>query len=198
LALLRTELELAVRRPRSADELTAAVESAAEEVDRLIRLAEDLLLLASSDEDGLCIDPQGVEVAPLLSAVVSRFRSLAISRARTLTVTATVERCQADRLRLEQALVNLVSNAFDHGAGEIVVSACAVADGTEFRVTDSGPGFSESMLERGFERFAHNPAKGGSGLGLAIVAAVAKAHGGSAGLGNRAEGGSVVWIRLPR
>jgi signal transduction histidine kinase len=173
------------------------VESAAEEVDRLIRLAEDLLLLASSDEGGLRIDRHQVEAAPLLGAVASRFRSLAISRNRTLTVTATVEHCHGDRQRLEQALVNLVSNAFAHGAGEIVVSACAVADGTEFRVTDSGAGFSESMLARGFDRFAHDPAKGGSGLGLAIVAAVAQAHGGSAGLGNRPAGGSVVWIRLP-
>ncbi len=197
LALLRTELELAVRRPRSVQELTGAVESAAEEVDRLIRLAEDLLLLASSDDTGLRIAPHQVDVASLLTAVASRFRTLAARRDRAITVETSVQHCQADAQRLEQALINLVSNALQHGAGEIGLSARAVGGETEFLVTDTGEGFSATMLAHGFERFTHNPSKGGSGLGLSIVAAVAKAHGGSAGLCNRPTGGSAVWIRLP-
>ena len=68
LALLRTELELAVRRPRPAEDLTRAIDSAVDEVDRLIRLAEDLLLLASTDDTGLPIAPEQVDVPPLWPA----------------------------------------------------------------------------------------------------------------------------------
>jgi signal transduction histidine kinase len=199
LALLRTELELAVRRPRSALDLTAAIRSATEEVDRLIRLAEDLLLLATSDDTGLRIAPEPVDVATLLSAVASRFSHRSASNGRTVTVeTNGVDQVQADARQLDQALVNLVSNAFQHGAGDIVLSARPVGTEIELRVTDTGGEFSAHMLTHGFERFAHHPASRGSGLGLSIVAAVAAAHGGRAGLGNRPTGGSTAWIRLPR
>lgn len=198
LALLRTELELAVRRPRSAEDLKHAIGSAAEEVNRLIRLAEDLLLLANSDDSGLRIETDRVDLPALLERVATRFSGLAATNGRQLGVeTAAVPNVVADPQRLEQALVNLVGNAFQHGAGPISLSARQVAGATEFRVTDRGDGFNDAMLAHGFERFAHTPAGGGSGLGLSIVAAVAEAHGGTAGLGNRVSGGSLAWIRLP-
>ena len=198
LALLRTELELAVRRPRPVDDLTSAINSAAEEVDRLIRLAEDLLLLASTDDAGLRIAPERVDVASLLSRVATRFRDTALWRGRAIDVDiGEVQHVDADAQRLEQALVNLVSNAFQHGAGDVQLSARAVEGATEFRVTDQGDGFSAAMLAHGFERFVHNRSSGGSGLGLSIVAAVAAAHGGCAGVSNLTSGGSSVWIRLP-
>jgi two-component system OmpR family sensor kinase len=198
LALVRTELELALRRPRSVAELTGAIGSAAEEVDRLIRLAEELLLLASADDDGLRIAPERLDVATLLSGVASRFQSLADRTGRAVTVTTgAVGEVEADAPRLEQALVNLVGNAFQHGAGAVELSARTVGAETEFRVTDTGDGFSALMLAQGFERFVHHPGSSGRGLGLSIVASVAAAHGGHCGLDNRPTGGSAVWIRLP-
>jgi two-component system OmpR family sensor kinase len=199
LTLLRTELELALRRPRSASELTSAIGSAAEEANRLIRLAEDLLLLASADDAGLRKALEPLDVATLLSGVASRFQSLAESTGRAVTVEAGgVVEVEADAQWLEQALVNLVGNAFQHGAGAVKLSARIVAAGTELRVTDTGDGFSASMLTHGFERFVHHSGSSGSGLGLSIVAAVAAAHGGCCGLCNRPTGGSIVWIRLPK
>jgi signal transduction histidine kinase len=73
LALLRTELELALRRPRDATELRAAIGSAAAEVDRLERLAEDLLLLAQAGEGGLQVHVQTVAVAELFGTLEARF-----------------------------------------------------------------------------------------------------------------------------
>ena len=197
LALLRTELELAVRRPRPVEDLTTAIGSAADEVDRLIRLAEDLLLLASTDEAGLRIAPEPVDVPLLLTGVATRFRSFPARRGRTVDVdSGEVQHVEADTQRLEQALTNLVSNAFQHGGGDITLSARSVAGATEFHVTDQGEGFSPAMLAHGFERFVHARSGSGSGLGLSIVTAVAEAHGGSAGVSNRPTGGSDVWIRL--
>jgi signal transduction histidine kinase len=198
LALLRTELELAVRRQRPVEDLTKAINSAADEVDRLIRLAEDLLLLDSTDDAGLPHAPERIDVPFLLERVVAPFRTMAARRGRDIEVdTCQVLHVDADAQRLEQALINLVSNAFQHGAGVVKLSVRAATDATEFCVTDEGDGFSAAMLAHGFERFVHTRSGGGSGLGLSIVAAVAHAHGGSAGVSNRPSGGSEVWIRLP-
>src|SRR5207253_5656207 len=73
LALLRTELELALRRPRSHNELEQALRSAAEETERLTRLAEDLLLIARSDQGELPVRRRRIEASTLLHATAARF-----------------------------------------------------------------------------------------------------------------------------
>jgi two-component system, OmpR family, sensor kinase len=189
LALLSTELELAQRRPRSPEELRAALDSAAEEVDRLTRLAEDLLVLARADEGQLPLRREEIQVKDLLETVAGRFNQ---------NVEVGVQDGDSivgDRLRLEQALGNLVDNARRHGAGTIRLQAERRDDRIELRVSDEGPGFPPELLPHAFDRFTRGDEareRGGTGLGLAIVAAVAKAHGGRA----HAEG-STVTIELP-
>jgi two-component system, OmpR family, sensor kinase len=189
LALLSTELELAQRRPRSSEELRAALDSAAEEVDRLTRLAEDLLVLARADEGQLPLRREEIRVKDLLETVAGRFNQ-------NVEVGAEDgDSIVGDRLRLEQALGNLVDNARRHGAGTIRLEAERRDDRVEIRVSDEGPGFPPELLPHAFDRFTRGDEareRGGTGLGLAIVAAVAKAHGGRA----HAEG-STVTIELP-
>jgi two-component system OmpR family sensor kinase len=189
LALLRTELELARRRPRPPEELRAALDSAAEEVDRLTRLAEDLLVLARVDEGRLSLRPEKIDVKDLLETVAGRFSEPIEVGA------ADGDSIVGDRLRLEQALGNLLDNARRHGAGTIRLEAERKQGRLELRVSDQGPGFSPELLPRAFDRFTRGDEareRGGTGLGLAIVAAVAKAHRGRA----RAAG-STVTIELP-
>ena len=84
-----------------------------------------------------------------------------------------------------------------HGAGTVELSARSVNGHVELHVTDEGPGFPAGFAERAFDRFSRGDearGRGGTGLGLAIVQAIAEAHGGSAGLGNREGGGADVWI----
>ena len=107
---------------------------------------------------------------------------------------------EGDRIRLEQALGNLVDNALRHGEGEVRLSALEVNGAVEFHVTDEGPGFPAEFLDHAFLRFARpDPARsgGGAGLGLAIVRAVAEAHAGTAHATNREGAGADVWIALP-
>jgi two-component system OmpR family sensor kinase len=189
LALLSTELELAQRRPRSPEELRAALDSAAEEVDRLTRLAEDLLVLARADEGQLPLRREEIPVKDLLETVAGRFDQNVEVGAQD------GDSIVGDRLRLEQALGNLVDNARRHGAGTIRLQAERWDDRIELRVSDEGPGFPPELLPHAFDRFTRGDEareRGGTGLGLAIVAAVAKAHGGRA----YAEG-STVTIELP-
>ncbi|HEY6962990.1 MAG TPA: ATP-binding protein [Gaiellaceae bacterium] len=197
LALLRAELELALRRPRSRAELEATVRSAAEETDRLSRLAEDLLLLARSDQGRLPVRPEHLDVEPLLTRVRDRFAVLG----RPVVLAAGEGAVLADATRVEQALGNLVANAFEHGDGVVTLSSRTIDGRVELHVTDEGRGFPEEFVSRAFDRFTRADearTSGGAGLGLAIVDLIARAHGGDAHLANRRGGGSDVWLSLPR
>ena len=120
LALLKTELELALRRPRTADELRAAVGSAAEETDRLALLADDLLLMARSDQDALGLRIEPVALDELARTTADRFAERASREHRRVAVDVPPgTEAQADRLRLEQALRNLIGNALEHGEGTV-------------------------------------------------------------------------------
>jgi heavy metal sensor kinase len=200
LALLRTELELALRHAESADELREAVRWSSEEAERLSRLADDLLLIARSDQGNLPLQLETLEVSELLQTVVTRYAWRAEEERRRLVVEAPEHLgLQGDRLRLEQALANLVDNALRHGAGDVTLSATATDGVVQLHVRDRGTGFPTTFLARAFERFARadqSRARGGAGLGLPIVRAIAEAHGGTAQAGNAPTGGADVWITL--
>ena len=107
----------------------------------------------------------------------------------------------ADRLRIEQALGNLLDNALRYGEGPVELAAIARDGSVELHVRDRGAGFSDEFRERAFERFSRaEPGRGqnGSGLGLAIVEAIARAHKGEAHVANRDGGGADAWLALPR
>ncbi|MCW2990163.1 MAG: integral rane sensor signal transduction histidine kinase, partial [Solirubrobacterales bacterium] len=193
---------LALRDGRSVEEFKDALRSAGEETDRLVQLAEDLLVIARSDRGRLPISHDQVDVRKVLDAVRRRFLLRAESRGADVVVTAGPGlTAPGDGARLEQALGNLLDNALRHGGRQVWLGALATDDAVELHVADDGPGFPEGFLDRAFERFARadpGRGRGGAGLGLAIVAAIAAAHGGSAGAGNRPEGGADVWVSIPR
>jgi signal transduction histidine kinase len=201
LALLRTELELALRRPRSHEELESALRSAAEETQRLSRLADDLLLIARADQAPLPMQREAVSASDLLTDAAARFANRAGSLGRELRVEPTGLLADADPLRAGQALVNLLDNALAHGEGTVELAAEERDGFVELHVRDGGPGFPDAFRARAFDRFSRADearSRGGSGLGLSIVELIARAHGGSAGLLNSPTGGADVWISLPR
>ena len=190
LSLLTTELDLALRRARSAEELGAALRSAAESTARLSRLADDLLLLARADDGRVPLKAEETDVADLVHRVGKRFG---------VRVEAEPLVVRADRLRLEQALTNMLDNAVRHGSGDVLLTAHRRNGRVELHVLDEGAGFPDGFLDQAFERFSRaDPASpDGSGLGLAIVETIARAHGGEAHAVNRPEGGADVWLALP-
>ena len=200
LAALRTELELALRRPRSRDQLEAALRSAAEETDRLSNLAEDLLVLARAQDGKLPVRRESLAAVDLLRSVSERYAGRAAAAGRSLAVDVDDGlTLTADRLRLEQALGNLVENALRYGGGAILLAAGRNNGRVELHVRDEGGGFDPDFVGRAFEPFARgDPARssGGAGLGLAIVDVIARAHGGRARVAN-AERGADVWLELP-
>lgn len=199
LAALRAELELALRRERTKEELEAALRSAAEETERLSRLAEDLLVLARADDGRLPVRRMPLPASELLGDVRERYASRAADAGRSLEVEVDEGlELSVDRLRAEQALGNLVENALQHGRGRVLLQA-ARRNGIELHVRDEGPGFAPDFIGRAFEPFSRgDPARStqGAGLGLAIVAVIARAHGGTARAVNR-DGGADIWLELP-
>ena len=201
LALLKTELEVAERYSDDPGDLRSAISSARAEVDRLIELAEALLVVARANEGELPLDRRRLVVAELLADAGERFaprlreddRPLRIEPDDGLAIVA-------DRDRAEQALTNLVENAIRHGGGQVRLRAEPAGDLVAIHVEDSGPGFADGFLPRAFERFSRADSGrvgAGYGLGLAIVEAIASAHGGRCGVANRPGGGADAWIALP-
>src|SRR2546423_3958683 len=116
LALLATELELALGRSRSPAELRAALASATESTARLRRLADDLLLLASADDGRVPLKTEEMDLADLAEQVGKRFG---------VRVEAEPLVVNADPLRLDQALTNMVDNALRHGGGLVTLTAAS-------------------------------------------------------------------------
>jgi signal transduction histidine kinase len=207
LTALRAELELATRPGRSYDELTRAVAAAADDTERIVRLAEDLLLLAKAERNQPLLRPTPTDVEDVVSDVVCAAQPRAAERDITLTLTVEpLAPVVLDPDRLRQIVGNLLDNALRYAPSG---SAVEVRVGRSeqwlvLQVADHGPGFPPAFLPHAFERFrrADSPgrgpgADGGAGLGLAIVRSLARAHGGDATAANRPGGGAVVRVTLP-
>src|SRR5262245_3760951 len=145
LSILKAELDVALRRGRTPAELEAALRSAAEETDRLARLAEDLLVIARSDQGQLPIRRERLDAATLLGDVADRFGGASVVAPPGLVI-------DGDPLRLQQALGNLVDNAHRYGAESVELEAARGPNGSvEVHVRDDGPGFPPELLGVAFE-----------------------------------------------
>ncbi len=187
LGLMRTEIDLALRKERDADELRRALAEARTEVDRLSALAQRLLDLAALRSVSLA--RQVEDLVPIVRDAVQAIAHEAEARriAVELDVPSRAEaRIAATRIR--QALDNLLANAlrFAPDGSRIEVGLRAGARGWELSVADHGEGVPLADRARIFEPFfrAHGDGKG-SGLGLAIVREIAHEHGGEISLAER-------------
>ena len=146
-------------------------------VRRLSLLTEDLQAAATAAHGDLEVLPELLDVESQLAESAGGFPGLDLRIDCQPGLVA-----WADPLRLQQILSNLIRNAEKHGAEPVVVRVRAEADGmVVFRVTDAGPGVSETFIPRLFERYSQGPdsAPGGSGLGLSVTRDLVRAHGGT-------------------
>jgi heavy metal sensor kinase len=201
LAVLRTELEVSLRKSRTPEELEDALRSAHEETERLVQLSEDLLVLARIDRGRMPLNPGELEVRGLLNALRTKYEHRFERAGRALvTIAPAGLKMFCDPLRVEQAIANLLENALRHGAGTTSVTASRAERAVRLVVEDEGPGFPAEFLPRAFERFsraAESRRYAGSGLGLAIVKSIVESHGGSARAFNAVGGGACVELEFP-
>jgi two-component system sensor histidine kinase BaeS len=172
----------------------------------LNRLVEDLRTLALADSGQLHLDLGPVDVHALAAGLLEAVRPQAAARKVRLELVGRAAGAQVDRLRIEQALGNLIANALRHtppgGTIAIEIDAPDSDDMLTLRVADTGEGIPPESLPNVFERFyragkSRARAEGGTGLGLAITRQLIEAHGGEVSAANRPEGGAVITLRLP-
>jgi signal transduction histidine kinase len=202
LAVIRGHLEV-MERSGAPAECADAVAVVRDEVRRMQRMVDDLLLLARLESSARPLAVQPLDVDVLLSEVSARARAL--TSATVACIAPPDVWISGDPDLLEQALSNLVMNAIAAAGPQGTIELRAVAESAHVRLTvsDSGPGFPEAELGRVFDRFyraagQRAEAGGGSGLGLAIARRLVELHGGTIKASNRAEGGALVTIELPR
>lgn len=205
LSRLRTELELALRRPREPQAYVETLQSGLEEVERLTLLVEELLAFARLDAGQERGRAERVLLNTLADEAVRRMEPIARVRDVTLALEA-VGPVFAKVAPGSASLVldNLLDNAvkFSPCGRRVTVSLAQGAEQATLRVRDHGPGIRSDELMRVFERFYRGPsARSGStpgmGLGLALAQAIVQAHAGRITASNASDGGAVFEVRLP-
>jgi heavy metal sensor kinase len=206
IALMRTRAEIALRRPRSAQENQETIEQLYAETVRTSELVERLMLLARADSGARVLRAEPVELVQLLREVLEQTAVLAEHK--QLTVEARLESTpvwvEGDAQLLRQLTVILVDNAVKYtpAPGKIVVALCAVNGVATVAVSDTGIGIEGDDLEKIFERFnradkARSRETGGVGLGLSIGRWIAESHGGTLTAESKPGTGSTFVVRLP-
>lgn len=206
LAVLRGDMEVALRRERTPEEYQRVLKSSLEEIARLTSLTEDLLTLARSDSDESVIELEPVRLDSLAAEAGAYFAPLAEAAGVTLSyqTSAPAVVIEGDQKRLKQLLVNLLDNAIKYTpAGGSARLSIGVEDSSAIiEVSDTGRGVPESALPHIFDRFfrqtdSRDSRVTGFGLGLAISKWIADAHGGSIEVDSKEGEGARFTVRLP-
>jgi len=201
---LMTQTQVALSRPRSADDYRSVLESNAEEFERMTRMISDMLLLAKA-ENGLVVPlRESVDLTREVQALFDYYEAVADEKHLQLTLMGAIaEPVLADRLMLRRAMGNLLSNAIRHAtpATCVKVTLGQQPDAATVSVENLGDTIAPEFLERIFDRFfrvdtARQPSDG-TGLGLAIARSIVVAHGGTIGV-TSAHSVTKFTIALPR
>lgn len=205
LTILRGELETMAQDRSSDPESIEMIGNSLEEIDRLARIVDQLLVISRLDAGQAGIEREPVDLGKLAETTAEQLRLLMDEKG--IAVKFAVEPgvvVSGDRLRLKQILVNLLDNAIkyvpENGTIEVIVRE--EAGHGLLAVSDTGIGISPAELPLIFDRFyradkARRRATGGAGLGLSIVKAIALAHDGKVSVSSTEGVGTTVSIELP-
>jgi len=205
LTAIRSVGEVGLRERRHEADYREIIGSMLEEVDRLSRLIDSLLTLTRADAGHVQIHPERIDIGNLVQEVSRYLSALAEEKGQTVEVaTAAGLFCDADRLVLRQAIINVVDNAIKYSqrGAHIRLTGSRSAESIVVEVSDNGAGIDPEHHERIFDRFyrvdqARSRHLGGAGLGLAIAKWAVTANGGSIKIDASVDIGSKFQIRLP-
>ncbi|NNM53512.1 MAG: hypothetical protein HKM05_02165 [Spirochaetales bacterium] len=203
LAVMRGELEVALKKQRALAEYREILASNLEETERMSAIVENLLKLARFDAQELQLEISEFNLAEVLSEVVAQLEKLADSRHLSLVFECpTLLMISADRFKLQQAVFNLVDNAIKYARPRTEVLVRAVADSmVTITVHDVGSVIPAEETDQVFERFWRSKStmkEKGYGLGLSIVKALIEMHGGTVSVSSSESKGTTFTLTLPR
>lgn len=207
LTIIRGESEIALMKERSSEEYRRAIEVSLEEVTRMLKIIEDLLLLTRIEYQPEIFKFEHFDLRNFLEEVYAQ--TVVLARKKNIATNiyllpgATI--IKADRLHLRRLFLNLIHNAikFTPENGRISIEArCGKDANVEISVSDTGVGISEKDLPKIFDRFYHTEsssidAEPGSGLGLSIAHSIAQVHNGSIQVKSHVGSGTCFTVTLP-
>jgi heavy metal sensor kinase len=205
LTAMRSVGEVALQNTLDAIAYRDVIGSMLEEVDRLTRLVESLLILTRADSGKVQLAPEVLDLGGLAAHTVDQLRVLADEKQQELTLRAPIRVLAiGDNALIRHALMNLIHNAIKYtpNGGTITVEVNATSGRAMIEVRDTGPGIPAAHRNRIFDRFYRVDAgrsreEGGVGLGLAIARWAVEANGGQIELASEGMDGSLFRVILP-
>jgi signal transduction histidine kinase len=177
-----------------------SVGEAVEDLDRLLQLLNTTLDLAEAEAGALHMERGPVDLSDVVRQLVDIYQPAMAERHHE--VTSDLEAhvvVDADLPLMNRVVSNLLENELTHlpSGCRVTIRLHAHEGSAELVIEDNGPGFPPEIGSRAFDRFVKGKHSPGHGLGLAFVDAVVQAHGGVAGISDRAGGGAVITLSLP-
>ncbi len=206
LAILRGETEVALRTNKSAADYKAVLKENLDEIEKIIRIVEDLLLLAKLDYRPQFFKFDRFDFKEFFVPIIDKTKLLAEERNIEILCIMPQEpvTLNGDPVHLRRLFLNIIYNAikFTPPGGRVSMVVKAERSRLKVSIADEGPGISEEYIPQLFTRFFQIPnreedSQKGSGLGLSIAQSVAKAHQGIIEVQSCLHKGSVFTVSLP-
>ena len=204
LTILKGETEVALRKDREKEDYRRLLVSSLEEVDRMTKIIDDLLLLSKADPEDVRLNIEDVALRDLIIDVCMDMTIFADKKGIDLEIKDLGDaKVKGDELKLRRMFLNIVENGIKYTGkgGKVEVSSFTNDGYVQVNVKDDGVGISEDDLKYIFDRFYQadrsRRREGGSGLGLSISKWIAEAHKGSIQAESRLLEGSLFSIKLP-
>lgn len=205
LAVIHTEVEYALTRPRSQEEYRAALETCLRAAKRMRPLVDSLLTLARADSGALALRPEKCDLAAIVRECAELVQPLAAEREVRVDLDLQAAELTGDAFRLTQVVANLMTNAilYNRPQGSVRVELRSDPREIVLTVSDTGTGIAPEHLTHVFDRFfrvdeSRSRESGGAGLGLSICKSVVEAHHGSIEATSQLGVGATFTVRLPR
>ena len=203
LATLQSHLEAMMDGIWPAD--SERLKSCHEEIVRISKMVGDLEKLARYESENFVLNMDIFDITELAKRQIHNFESEFLSKGLELKLTGADCRVYADKDKISQVLVNLLSNALKYTpeGGMVIINIQYNDVNTEISVTDNGPGIPDEDLPYIFERFyradkSRNKLTGGSGIGLTICKSIVLAHGGSINVQSNIGKGTKFTFTIPK